>query len=124
MRPNRSATALFAAATFFGMTGIAFGANPTQADFDACNREAQISVQSPAASPGSGAMTGAGGASNTTASGSASGSAGAPSGVSGTVSRDSNSTSSDSTLLGMAAAGVDDQAYQQAYRDCMRRRGF
>jgi len=24
----------------------------------------------------------------------------------------------------MAAVGADDQAYQQAYRDCMKRRGF
>jgi hypothetical protein len=26
--------------------------------------------------------------------------------------------------MGMAAAGQSDPAYQQAYRDCMKRRGF
>jgi hypothetical protein len=31
---------------------------------------------------------------------------------------------SDPMLQGMAAAGANDPAYQQAYRDCMRRRGF
>jgi hypothetical protein len=31
---------------------------------------------------------------------------------------------SDSQLQGMASTGANDSAYQQAYRDCMRRRGF
>jgi len=36
----------------------------------------------------------------------------------------SGSTASDAALQGMAAAGAGDQTYQQAYRDCMKRRGF
>src|SRR5262249_43845022 len=49
MKRNKSASALIAVATFLGVAEIAFAATPTQADFDACNREAQLSVQSPAA---------------------------------------------------------------------------
>jgi hypothetical protein len=33
-------------------------------------------------------------------------------------------SASDPALHGMAAAGHGDTAYQQAYRDCMTRRGF
>src|SRR5882724_13040842 len=104
MTRSRSACALVAAATLFSMSGIALPA-PTQADFDACNREAQAATQNPSAFPRS-------------SSGSVSGGTGASGGVS------TGSTSVDSTLLGMAAVGADDQAYQQAYRDCMKRRGF
>jgi hypothetical protein len=35
-----------------------------------------------------------------------------------------SSTGSDSSLRGIAAAGMSDPAYQQAYRDCLTRRGF
>ena len=34
------------------------------------------------------------------------------------------SASSDPQLVGMAAAGITDAAYQAAYRTCMRRSGF
>jgi hypothetical protein len=34
------------------------------------------------------------------------------------------SGASDSALRGIAAAGMSDPAYQQAYRDCLSRRGF
>jgi hypothetical protein len=36
----------------------------------------------------------------------------------------SPSTSTDVGLRGMAAAGQDNTAYQQAFRDCMKARGF
>src|SRR3989442_9748009 len=49
MKRSKSACALVAAATFFGVSGVALAA-PTQADFDACNREAQAAAQSPATS--------------------------------------------------------------------------
>jgi hypothetical protein len=34
------------------------------------------------------------------------------------------SSDSDSSLQGIAAAGKSDPAYQQAYRDCLKSRGF
>jgi hypothetical protein len=36
----------------------------------------------------------------------------------------SASGSGDPLLKGIASAGASDAAYQQAYRDCMKRRGF
>jgi hypothetical protein len=36
----------------------------------------------------------------------------------------STSGSSDPLLRGMASAGQSDSAYQLAYRDCMKQRGF
>ncbi len=114
MTRSRSACALVAAATLFSMSGIALAA-PTQADFDACNREAQAATQNPSAFSRSSSVPG-----STDTSSSVSGGAS----TSGSTSGATGSTSVDSTLLGMAAVGADDQAYQQAYRDCMKRRGF
>src|SRR5439155_11230497 len=114
MTQSRSACALVTAATLFSMSGIALAA-PTQADFDACNREAQAATQNPSAFPRSSSVPG-----STDTSSSVSGGAS----TSGRTSGATGSTSVDSTLLGMAAVGADDQAYQQAYRDCMKRRGF
>jgi hypothetical protein len=42
--------------------------------------------------------------------------------VSGTGSSASSGTGS--SLQGIASAGASDPAYQQAYRNCMQRRGF
>jgi hypothetical protein len=60
--------------------------------------------------------------------GSATGGTGAPGTGSGTDTMggagSAASDASDPLLRGMAAAGAGDPAYQQAYRDCMRRRGF
>jgi hypothetical protein len=33
-------------------------------------------------------------------------------------------SSSDAQLRGMAAAGQTDEAYKQAYKDCMKQKGF
>jgi len=60
---------------------ILHAATPTQADFDACNKESQARATSP----------------------------GAP---------------SDSQLPGISTGGQSDPAYQQAYRECLKRRGF
>jgi hypothetical protein len=56
------------AAGAFALAAPAFAAQPTQADFDACNRMAQAAVSSPSASPQAGGV-GPGGATGPTGSG-------------------------------------------------------
>lgn len=109
-------SALVATSTLLAVSGAAHAASPTQADFDACNREAKAQVTSPAASPGTAGRGVTGGTGSGTGS-TMPGSLPSPSGpgVSGSV---------EEPLQGMAAAGTTDPAYQQSYRDCMRRRGF
>src|SRR5688572_611319 len=51
MKRFTRATAMLTVAGMIMMTNAAFAADPTQADFDTCNREAQGGT--PAASPGS-----------------------------------------------------------------------
>jgi hypothetical protein len=113
-------------------------ANPSQADFDACNREAQAS-SNPAASPGApgagsstrpGAVTpGTSNAPQTTtpAPPPTAGGTSSPS-TSGGGSTAGGGTGSSSvgseSLQGIASAGANDPNYQKAYRDCMKRRGF
>src|SRR2546425_8219135 len=46
------ATALIAAASLLAIGAVAQAVTPSQADFDACNKEAQARASSPAASPG------------------------------------------------------------------------
>jgi cellulose 1,4-beta-cellobiosidase len=152
MKKFTRATAMLTVAGVLTMTHAAFAADPTQADFDACNREAQ-GTGAPAASPGSTGSTG--GSMSGTSTGTTTGTTGgAQSSSSGSVSSQSpsssgsmssaspsmstpgstsSSTSSggasasvsgDAQLKGIASAGLSDPAYQQAYRDCMKRRGF
>jgi hypothetical protein len=46
-------------------------------------------------------------------------------GASGTTgSSVSGSSAGETQLRGMAAAGQTDESYKQAYRDCMKNRGF
>ncbi len=141
MRRSKCAIALIAAASVLAFAGAGLAANPGQADFDACNKEAQAKGGSPAASPGtkdSGAATSAspgtssapsaspstsGGASSTTSGGAAAG-AGTSGTTGGTSVSGGASTSAEAQLQGMAAAGQADPAYQQVYRDCMKKRGF
>jgi hypothetical protein len=54
------------------------------------------------------------------------GSAGSMPGGSATHSMGTGSgmSGADSSLRGIAAAGGNDPAYQQVYRDCLKRRGF
>jgi len=111
----KTASALVATA-FLTTTTFAFAADPTQTDFDACNRMAQ-SKASPSASPQSS------GSSTTTQSGSSTGSAqqAAPSPQPASEARVANQADQ---LRGIAEASKDDPAYQRAYRDCMKGRGF
>ena len=105
MKSVRYAIATVTAAGLLAASGPVQAANPAQADFDACNREAQARIASPSASPS--------GAGTSSTSPSASSPSSAPS-----------ASGSDAQLQGMASAGQSDQAYQTAYRDCMKRRGF
>jgi hypothetical protein len=101
---------------------------PTQADSDLCNREAQAALggsaspssgvaPSPAPSTSGGPIGGAPGATGAT------GGTGSLSGGS-TLSSGPSTTTGDPRLRGMASSGANDPAFQQAFRDCMRRRGF
>ena len=111
---------------FYGgaFAGTGSAKTPTRADFDVCNRQAQQS-HAGSASPGS---TGAG-SSVTSGVGAGAASGGTMSGGS-TLNSSSSMTSGglgvsgDIQLRGMATAGSSDPAYQQAYRDCMKKNGF
>jgi len=113
----------------FAQTGTA--RTPTQTDFDLCNSEAQISGMGGSASPATpGTMTtpgsvGAGSSASgsigagATTGGSTSGSALGSSGISAP-----SSVAGNPQLRGIAPSGSTNPGYQQAYRDCLTRRGF
>jgi hypothetical protein len=119
MRKN-SVIAFTAATTVLMLSSIGQAQTPNQADFDTCNREAQTRTTSPAASPG--------GTSGTTAVTPTPPPTSSPSGGSTSPSSSSPSTGSPASegsgLTGISPAGQSDPAYQQAYRDCLKRRGF
>jgi hypothetical protein len=103
------------------------GRPPAQADFDLCNREAHAAIGGSAsprtsATPSPGPSTG-----GTTIGSGTLGAAGATGGT-GALSDGStltgSSTTGDPTLRGIASGAGSDPAYQQAYRECLRRRGF
>ena len=110
----KTVSALVATA-FLATTTFAFAADPTQTDFDACNRMAQSKV-SASASPQTSASA-------TTQSGSSTGSTqqAAPSPQSAPQASVANQADQ---LRGIADASKDDPAYQQAYRECLKGRGF
>ncbi len=114
---------LFFAPAVFAQTNQS-NPSPTQADFDACNKDATAKASSPsaAAKPRTGPMiTGPG----TPATGSPSGAAAStPSGKDMRITGSDVPGAREAGLSGMAAAGQSDVAYQQAYRDCMKARGF
>jgi hypothetical protein len=133
MTTKNSAIALTAAAAIVMLSSVGQAQTPNQADFDACNREAQMRATNPAASPG--------GTSGTTGvtptppptSSPSGGAAASPSTSPSTGGTTGGMSSSPSTgapalpgsgLTGISAAGQSDPAYQQAYRDCLKRRGF
>ena len=151
------ATALVAAFSVVALCGPALaqtGRSPSQSDFDACNREAQVvrgGSASPKTSIGStppgttgsmtdgglrtsgspatgnpGAGVGTGTLGGAVGSGSAAGSTGGTGSLSGgsTLSGGSSTPTGDVGLRGIASSGGADPAYQQASRDCLRRRGF
>lgn len=103
----KTVSALVATA-FLATTTFAFAADPTQTDFDACNRMAQ-SKASPSASPQS------------SASSTGSAQQAAPSPQPAAEARVANQADQ---LRGISETSKDDPAYQQAYRDCMKGRGF
>jgi hypothetical protein len=102
------------AAAFLATASSAFAADPTQTDFDACNRMAQ-SKASPSASPQSPTPSDAKARPSTAAP------QAAPSPQPAGEARVANQADQ---LHGIADASKDDPAYQKAYRDCMKGRGF
>lgn len=139
---RRTMTLLAAAFVALGTDAIAQTA--TEADFDACNRVAQAaSARGTLGSSGSAGSV-SGGADPTApptfdtnrqinSSGRISSSAGSPgtnsgttssSGATGSPSASPRTSATDMHLTGMAATGHGHAAYQQAYRDCMKQRGF
>ena len=139
---KRLLTVAVVAGSMFAVSGLASAAEPTQADFDACNRVAQAGGSSPSASPQAGGATGPsitmpagtpdstsgvqpGGAAGKTGpmitgSGREPGSPGGVREGTGAVSKDSSSA----RLSGMSERGTADTAYKTAYQDCMKQRGF
>ena len=126
---------LFLAPAVFGQSTSQSNPTPSQADFDACNKqaEAQAGTPSAAARPRTGPMiTGPGTPATGTQPVSPPPTEGGQtsSGTAAGGSKDVRITGSDvpgareAGLSGMAAAGQSDVAYQQAYRDCMKTRGF
>jgi hypothetical protein len=128
----------------------AVAADPTQSDYDACNRAAQMAGGNPSASPQAGGTTGpsittpsgtpdttqgvqpGGTAGKTgpmiTGTGRTPGSTGGVSEGTGAVSRDSSAGASTSgsagQVRGMADEGKNNPAFKTAYQDCMKQRGF
>jgi hypothetical protein len=134
MKRSRYVSGFVATAALLAFSGAAQAASPTQADFDACNTQAQAMASSPAASPGSGGQTGTMGSDSpkpgagsmsggTSVGGGASGTGSASGGVSASPSTSAGSDS-DAQLQGISSAHAGDAAYKQAYRDCMKGRGF
>ena len=142
------ATVLLVAGSIFALVAGVSAAEPTQADFDACNRAALGTGSNPSASPSAGGATGP---SITTPSGTPDTTAGVRSGgtadktgpmITGTgrtpdssggvregtgaVAKESTgaTASADAGLRGMSDKGMSDPAFKTAYQDCMKQRGF
>jgi hypothetical protein len=110
-----SVLTVLVAAAFLATSAVALAADPTQTDFDACNRVAQSKLSNPSASPQTQPQTGAKPPSTAAAP------QAAPSPQTAGEARVANQADQ---LRGIADASKDDPAYQKAYRDCMKRRGF
>jgi hypothetical protein len=128
MRVLTRATALLGLATVVVWAPV-YSAAQTQEDFDACNAQATIKMvmSTPSASPRTAPGATSGGTTMPNASGGVSGSAGSPGTASGTTSGGTSGSASsraDAQLQGMASVGQNDEGYAQAYRDCMKGRGF
>ena len=115
----------------------------TQLDVDVCHQRATAQTSSPSASPApgpderrGGSMTSPGGSLEANrqpnASGRMSGSAGSPGtatgttsgGLSGAITGGARAMEAEAQRRSPASAGVSDEAYRQAYRDCMKTLGF
>ena len=134
---TRTTTGVLVAAGVIAIAGSTMAQTATQADFDACNKMARASspLSRDSASGAPEVMSPGGLESNRqrNSSGRLSSSAGSPgtnsgtSGISGSGDSPSASprtSAADARLNGMAAAGHGSAAYQQAYRNCMKARGF
>jgi hypothetical protein len=147
---KRLLTVAVVAASTFTVAALASAAQPTQADFDACNQAAQASGSNPSASPQAGGATGPsittpGGTPDSTGgvqpggtqgktgpmitgSGREPGSTGGVGGGTGAVAKDSTdgtpAGASDAQLRGMSEQAAKDPAFKTAYQECMKRRGF
>lgn len=118
-------TALLTAAGFLVAWGAAFAADPTQADFDICNQQAQAATTTGAATPGAQAPSASPGTDKPdTQAPSASPSTDKPSVQAPSASPGTEKPAGEQQLRGMAAAGETNPAYKIAYRDCMKQRGF
>jgi len=130
-------TASVVAGSVLALAAVAPAAEPTQSDFDACNRAGQA-ASAPSAAP----STGATGPSITTPSGTPDstggirpgGSAGrtgpmitgsgrTPGGPGG-VAEGTGAVSTDSGVPGMSSEGMKDPVFKAAFQDCMKQRGF
>ena len=104
------------ALALLGISTRAVGAEPTQADFDACNQMAQAGSQSPV-SPSASPQT----TPDPKTPPSASAPQAAPSDKSSSEAKVENQADQ---LRGIADASKDKPSYQRAYRECMKGRGF
>jgi hypothetical protein len=84
---------------------------PTQADFDECNKMATSKTSSPSASP-------------QTAASDAKPQGGPQAAPSDKPAAEARVEKQADQLRGIATASKDDAGYREAYRDCMKRRGF
>jgi hypothetical protein len=128
------------AGAFLAGASVAAAADPKQADFDACNRLAQSKLGSPSASPESRsdaksqatardpqAAPSPHTASETrgqTAAKSHTSAAAPQAAPSPQTAGEARVGSQADPLRGIADASKDDPTYQQAYRYCMKARGF
>jgi len=139
MKAMPLAAAIVASATFsaLGAGALAQTSGASQADFDFCNREAQLmvtasgsaspSTTTPSARPSPGSVGAGSTASGSVGAGAAAGgttSGGSTLGGSAIGGTTGSGASEEARLQGIAASGAGNPAYQTAYRDCMRRRGF
>jgi hypothetical protein len=115
-------TISFVTAAFLLVSHVAQGAGPTVDDFATCNAEAADKTRAPSAAPRPGPDTSG---SERRAPGGLPGDRGeGPRAPTTESSGPMVTRPSDPQSEGMAAAGATDRAYREAYRACMRRRGF
>jgi hypothetical protein len=137
---TRAIRVLFPTALALALLAPVTASAQTQLDFDVCNQHAAAAAASPSASPPTSPGTSSGGSTMTSpgridanrqpnATGRISGSAGSPgadtgAGPGGLTREEGDRVRSEVQLRGMAPVPTTDEAYRQAYRDCMRGRGF
>lgn len=131
-------TASTVAGCVFALAAMAPAAEPTQSDFDACNR-AGAAASAPSAAPSTGvtgpSITTPSGTPDTTGGVRPGGTAGKTGpmitgsgrtpGSPGGVSEGTGAVGTgDSGVPGMAPEGMKDPVFKAAFQDCMKRRGF